>query len=577
LQIIDEPAAELAARLTAAAAAATGVPAEQIDPAVRPTRSAEHGDVQANLAMALAKRTGVPAREVAEQIVEHAEFDGLVERAEIAGSGPAQAFINLRYDTRLLDAAAAERADDPRGGVPVAATPERVIVDYSSPNVAKAMHVGHLRSTVIGDCLARVLAAVGHEVIRQNHLGDWGTQFGMLTEHLIETGQSVDGADIHRLVGLYQAAKHRFDTEPDFQRRARERVVGLQSGDERTHALWQQLISITQQHIDELYARLDITLTAADVRGESFYNERLGPAVDDLAAAGVTSVDQGALVVRDDRYQAPMIVRKSDGGFGYSATDLAAVRFRTRDLDADRLVYVTDSRQAQHFAQVFDAARRAGWLDHARAEHVPFGTVVGPDGKPFKTRSGQTVSLEGLLDEAEQRAFGIVTARAPELPEAERRQIARSVAVAAIKYADLSSGRTRDYTFDVDRMVSFSGDTGPYLQYAHRRCGAVLKKAERHGAHAGAVHIAQPAERQLALKLMQFPAAVSAVADTLEPHRLCGCLHELAAAYSAFYETCPVIQAPAAERASRLTLCRAVETTLRNGLELIGVRTIPRM
>jgi arginyl-tRNA synthetase len=450
-------------------------------------------------------------------------------------------------------------AGDDRLGVAPAAEPRTVVIDYSAPNVAKEMHVGHLRSTVIGDAAARVLSWQGHRVLRVNHLGDWGTPFGMLLEHLVESG----GSEITDLTAFYQAARARFDADPDFRTRARLRVVALQGGDPASRELWRRLVAQSEAYFLDVYQRLGVTLTAGDFVGESFYSGMLADVVAELDAKGLLRVSDGALCAFPagftgrDGGPLPLIVRKSDGGFGYAATDLAALRHRVRDLGASWLLYVVGSPQRIHFRMVYAVARAAGWLpDGVTAEHVGFGSILGPDGKAFKSRSGEPVRLAGLLDEAERRAGS------------------RSVGVAALKYADLSGDRLSDYVFDWDRMLALTGDTGPYLQYAHARIRSILRKAPH---VPGGVRIAEPAERALGLELLAFPPVVEQVAGSLEFHRLAAQLYRVATAFSAFYERCPVLTAPPDVRAGRLALCGLTARVLRQGLGLLGIDTPERM
>jgi arginyl-tRNA synthetase len=444
------------------------------------------------------------------------------------------------------------------------------------------MHVGHLRSTVIGDAIAHTLAFLGHRVIRQNHLGDWGTQFGMLIEQLLEAGEPA-GADLD---DLYRAAQARFERDPAFAARARERVVALQAGDPTSLALWRRLVQQSTERFAAVYARLGAALTTADIRPESFYNPLLPDIVAELEAKGLARPSEGALCVfldgftRPDGTPLPLMVRKSDGGYLYATTDLAALRYRVEVLRAERLIYVTDARQAQHFAMVFAAARRAGWLPpHVRAEHVPFGTVLGEDGRPFRTRSGDTVRLADLLDEAERRAAALVAEKNPALDAAARARVARAVGIGAIKYADLASDRVKDYVFSWERMLAMEGNTAPYLQYAYARIRSIFRKAAgMPPPPAGPLVLGEPAERALVLKLLQLGGVVRAVGETLEPHRLCAYLYDVATAFSTFYERCPVLQAPdSARRASRLWLCELTARTLACGLGLLGIEVLERM
>jgi len=566
----------------AAIAAAFGPEFADADPLIRLSANPEFGDYQANAAMGLAKRLHRPPREVAQAIVSGLELSDIAEKPGIAGPG----FINIRLSASFLNRAARELASDPRLGIPAAESPETVVVDYSCPNVAKEMHVGHLRTTIIGDAIARILAFLGHRVIRQNHLGDWGTQFGMLIEHIADLGWKDGSAySIGDLNELYRASKVKFDADPAFADRARRRVVALQSGDGPTVSLWKLLIGESKKHFDVVYAVLGVLLDDGDYRGESFYNPMLAPTVEELLNSGIAVISEGAACVFPPGFTGPeggptpLIVRKSDGGFGYDATDLAALRYRIRELHATRLIYVTDARQSRHFAMVFKGAEMAGWLaGGARAEHVPFGTVLGGDGKPFKTRSGDTVKLSDLLSEAEKRAFDIVSGKSPDTPEAERRALARAVGIGAVKYADLSNDRIKDYVFDWDRMLSFDGNTAPYLQNAYVRIRSIFRKAEAQGVKPSEADCRTTEERNLALALLQFGGIVESVARTLEPHRLCGYLYDLASQFHSFYEKCPVLAAEdAAVRGSRLALCGQVAAVIAKGLELLGISVVEKM
>jgi arginyl-tRNA synthetase len=432
------------------------------------------------------------------------------------------------------------------------------VLDYSGPNVAKEMHVGNLRSTIIGDALARILEWQGHEVVRVNHLGDWGTQFGMLIEYLVETGEGT-GHSLDDLTRLYRDARVRFDSDADFQRRARLRVVALQSGDQLSREVWRRLVTQSEEAFMAAYHRMDVTLRPDDFVGESFYQDQLPSVLDELEAKGLLVESEGALCAFPPGFAGrageplPLLVRKSDGGFGYAATDLAAVRYRVRELKADRLLYVVGAPQSTHFAMVFAVARMAGWLTPGvAAEHVEFGSILGSDGKMLRTRAGESVKLSGLLDEADARASS------------------HAVGMAAIKYADLSSDRRSDYVFDWDRMLATTGNTGPYLQYAHARIRSMFERAGADAAP-GPVVLGEPAERALALALLGFEPAVRAAGDRREPHRLATCLHDLAAAFSVFYEKCPVLRAEGATRASRLTLADRTARTLEEGLTLLGI------
>jgi arginyl-tRNA synthetase len=498
----------------------------------------------------------------------------------VAGPG----FVNLTVADDALRRQVGTRLADTRLGV---GEPERgitTVIDYSAPNVAKPMHVGHLRSTVIGDALARVLSHLGGTVVAQNHIGDWGTQFGMLIQHLHEHPDTGNHG-IDQLVERYRAANAAFDTDPEFAERSRQRVVALQSGDPETLAVWQDLVAGSTRYFAEVYEHLDVRLTPQDVVGESFYQPYLSGLIDDLRTAGLARDSDGAVVVFPpghvgrDGAPLPLIVRKRDGGFGYAATDLAALRHRVGTLAADRVLYVVGAPQAQHLRMVFDTATAAGWLpDHVTVAHIPFGSVLGTDGRPLKTRSGHTPGLSDLVGEAVARACAVVADRHPDLPARALAERARQVGVGAVKYADLSTSRGRDYTFDPDRMVSLTGDTGTYLQYAHARVRSILRRAgdEPDAPMAGDGPL-QPAERQLALRLDAFGDVVAEVAATYEPHRLCGYLFALAQAYTTFYETCPVLAAEPDHRGVRLALCRLTGETLRTGLDLLGIAAPERL
>jgi len=498
----------------------------------------------------------------------------MADDPEIAGPG----FLNFVLRREWLEQRVAEQSGDDRLGVARAEEPKRIALDYSSPNVAKEMHVGHLRTSVIGDAIARLLRFVGHEVLPHNHLGDWGTPFGMLIEyHLAEPD-----ADRGELNVFYQAARQKFDADEDFANRSRERVVKLQSGDPETLAFWQELIDESTRHFNAVYAQLGITLTDADIYGESFYNPYLGKVVDELEADGLTELSDGAVCVFPDGFlnrdgdRLPLIVRKRDGGYGYAATDLATVRYWTTERGATDLLYVVGSPQAQHFAMVFAVCRAAGWLDGVHAEHIGFGSVLGADGKVMRTRAGESVKLADLLDEAVAQAAEIVAERS-ELSAEEQRQVARAVGVGAVKYADLSGDRERDYVFDWNRMLAKEGNTSVYLQYAHARIESILAKAGAPADDAPIV-LAEPAERALALTLLRFSEAVHAATSAYAPHKLCTYLYDTAVTFSRFYEQCPVLNAETPElRASRVQLATLTSRTLVQGLALLGIEAPRRL
>ena len=553
----------LHARLGAAFAAVAGAP---VDPVLR---RSQHADFQADGALGLARRLGKPPREVAAAVLAADPLDDLCAATAVAGPG----FVNLTLRADVLSTMVAEMAADDRLDV-AAVEPETVVVDYSAPNAAKEMHVGHLRSTIIGDAIVRLLEWLGHRVIRQNHLGDWGTPFGMLIEHLVDTGAAADSS-VGELSDFYRAARRKFDADEEFRERSRRRVVALQSGDPRTRELWQVLIDRSVAYVGEIYARLGVTLTPADLAGESTYHEQLASVADELERRGLLRDSDGAQCVfpagftNRDGEPLPLIVRKADGGYGYDTTDLAALRHRVTDLRATRLLYVVGSPQQQHFRMIFAAGREAGWLtDGVRVEHVAHGSVLGTDGKMLRTRAGETVKLTDLLDEAVARAAEQVRERHAD------ESVAPAVGIGAVKYADLATDRLRDYTFDYDRMLAFDGNTGPYLQYAHARIRSIFRRAE---AEPGDVVIAEPAERELALVLLGLPTVVAEVATSLEPHRLCAYLYGLAGAFTAFYERCPVLRAEPEVRASRLALCALTARVLALGLGLLGIAAPERM
>ena len=569
-------------QLRQATRAALGEAYADTDPLVRPA-DPQFGDYQANLALSLAKATRRKPRDIAQAIADQlTQAGGLVQRVEVAGPG----FVNITLTDAAVLQAAGRMWDDARLGVSAPEAADKVVVDYGSPNLAKEMHIGHLRSTIIGDAIARVLRFAGHDIILQNHIGDWGTQFGMLLEHLIDTGwnQSQDHS-LSDLNQLYREAKARFDTETAFADRARQRVVKLQAGDADSLTFWHQLIAESCAHMNEVFERLGVLLTDRDLRGESFFNSRLRAVVDDLRAAGLLVESDGAQVVFCDGFSSksgepvPLIVQKSDGGYGYAATDLAAARFRIQELGATRLVYVVDSRQADHFGMLFWTLRKSGWAPASvELHHVAFGTILGEDRKPFKSRSGDTVKLAEVLDEAVVRARATLETKGRELGDAELTHIAKAVGVGAVKYADLSSDRIKDYVFDYERMLSMEGNTAPYLQYAYVRVQSILRRAGDSTFRAESLAITDPVERQLMLQLLRLPRVIEQVAQSLEPHRLCTYLYEVASQVHQFHERCPVLKAPdTATRQSRLALSDLAARTLRLGLELLGVTVVDRM
>jgi arginyl-tRNA synthetase len=558
----------LVERFAAAFRAVAGVAA---DPKVR---RSSHADYQVDGALALARQLGQDPLDLANAVVARVELGDLISSAEVSGPG----YINVRLTTSTVEHRLAVVNADERLGVPVVEVPETVLVDYSHPNVAKQMHAGHLRSTVIGDAVARLLTWLGHDVRRANHIGDWGTPFGMLIEHLVDIGEAEAAHElsIGDLGGFYQAARSKFDADVAFAGRARRRVVALQSGDEATLRLWRRLVDESETYFLAVYDRLGVTLTTVDFRGESAYNDMLPSVVAELDRLGLLTESNGAACVFPagfagrDGTPMPLIVRKSDGGYGYGATDLAAIRYRTQVLTATRLLYVVGAPQSQHLSMVFQVAREAGWLvPPTAATHVAFGQVLGSDGRKLASRAGDSVKLAELLDEAVARAAVIVRVKNPRL--AKHDEIARAVGIGAVKYADPSSDRNRDYAFDWDRMLATTGDTAAYLQYANARVRSILDKAATEPDRSAAIALDHPAERTLALELLAFPEVISEVGRTLLFHLLTGYLQRLAGAFTTFFDCCPVLKAQPPTRASRLALCDLTGRTITRGLDLLGI------
>jgi arginyl-tRNA synthetase len=613
--------AELERRVTAALAAA-GAP-DGSPAIVGQAARAEFGDYQANGVMPAAKAIGIDPRQLAEKVVAQlgpggaGDLSDLTEPPTIAGPG----FINIRLKAdwlarqlgriQLDESLGVERADEKNR--------QTVVVDYSGPNLAKEMHVGHLRSTIIGDALARTLDFLGHTVIRQNHIGDWGTPFGMLTAFL-DRGQPPNRDNAAEKTGeiagfsfetigvfpeitdmevCYREAKQLYDTDPAFAAKAREYVVKLQSGDRRIRGIWNYILDQSMEHVEQVYRTLGVLLTRDDVRGEGFYShvpiqqqngkvlreDWLPKVITDLRSIGLIKESQGAQCVFLEEFKdkdgevLPLIVQKTDEGYLYATTDLAAIRYRVNQLKADRILYVTDSRQALHFRHVFAVARAAKFApESVSLEHVAFGMMLGADGKPFRTREGGTVKLMALLDEAEQRAFALVSEKNPELDESRRHEIAHVVGIGAVKYADLSQNRISDYVFSWDKLLSLEGNTAPYMQYAYARVRSIFRKGQVEGQSPQAeILIRELDEKALALRLVQFPETVAFVAAECLPNVLCAYLYELAGAFMGFYENCPVLQAEPELRASRLSLCELTARTIRTGLDLLGIQTIEQM
>ncbi|MGL4476027.1 MAG: arginine--tRNA ligase [Shewanella sp.] len=547
------------------------------------TKDKSHGDLATNLAMMLTKATGKNPRELAQLLIDNLPASSYVSKVEIAGPGFINFFID---DSALAKQLQAALADDHLG----ITLPERqtIVVDYSSPNLAKEMHVGHLRSTIIGDACARALEFLGHKVIRQNHVGDWGTQFGMLLAYMEELrAQHGEHAELELsdLEGFYRAAKLRFDESEDFATRARNLVVELQSGDEYCHKLWLQFNDISLNHCFDIYQRLGVSMTRADVKGESTYNDDLPVIVSDLAAEGLLSESNGAKVVFQEEFRTkegeplPVIIQKADGGYLYATSDLASIRYRANVLKADRVLYFVDLRQALHFQQVFSLAKKAGFApESVSLEHLGFGTMNGEDGRPFKTRSGGVVKLVDLLIEANTRALELVRSKNPDMDAETLENIARVVGISSVKYADLSKNRASDYIFSFEQMLSFEGNTAPYLLYAFTRVAGIFKRAENIDLSNASIELTHDKEKELGNKLAQFGEVLNRMVAKGQPHALCAYLYELAGNFSSFYEACPVLAAESeAQMKSRLLLAKLTAKTLKQGLDLLGIETLERM
>ncbi|SES94520.1 arginine--tRNA ligase [Thalassotalea agarivorans] len=566
-----------------AAMVAAGLP-EDTNPAVSISTKPQFGDYQANGVMGAAKKLKTNPRELATKVLGHLELDGIAEKIELAGPG----FINIHLSNQWIGEQLSSTAKDPHLGVSQRETAQTVVVDYSAPNLAKEMHVGHLRSTIIGDAVVRALEFKGDKVIRQNHMGDWGTQFGMLLAHLSDklAANEVAETALADLEHFYREAKVRFDEEEGFADRAREYVVKLQGGDEQCMTLWQQFIDISIKHSEEIYEKLNVTLKREDIYGESAYNDDLPKVIDELMAKNIAVEDQGAKVVfiqemaNKNGEPSVFIVQKSGGGYLYATTDLSACRYRSGELDADRIVIFTDARQSLHFQQVEIVARKAGFLpDNVVYQHCPFGMMMGDDGKPFKTRTGGTIKLAELLEEAVVRAKALIKEKNPDYSEEKLTEIAEKVGIGAVKFADLSKNRTSDYIFNWKTMLSFEGDTAPYLQYAYSRIQSIFTKAGVSASDLGDISIEAPQEKALAMKLMQLEDTIDAMLTDCTPNLLCSYLYELASQYMSFYEACPILKDGIEEhvKRSRLALCAAVSRTLKQGLDILGIDVMERM
>lgn len=575
---------DLLSSKTQAAMVALGLPTDT-NTAVTISTKVEFGDYQINGAMAAAKLLKTNPRALAEQLVQKLDLAEMAEKVEIAGPG----FINISLRKDWLAAQLADAAQNPRLTLGANPKPQTVVVDYSAPNLAKEMHVGHLRSTIIGDALVRCLEFWGDKVIRQNHMGDWGTQFGMLIAHLedkLAAGVDLEQVALADLEDFYREAKKRFDDEAGFADKSRDYVVKLQSGDAHCQKLWQLFIDTSIKHSEEVYQKLNVTLGHEHIKPESAYNPMLQPIVDELKAKGLAVEDQGALVVflqelaDKEGNPSPFIVQKTGGGFLYATTDLAACKYRSFELNADRIVIFTDARQALHFKQVELVARKAGLLkDHVAYDHCPFGTMMGEDGKPFKTRTGGTVKLAELLEEAVVRAQAVVEQKSSDLSAEEMAEVARKVGIGAVKFADLSKNRTSDYMFSWDAMLSFEGATAPYLQYAYTRISAILRRAAIDEAFTAPLQLLEEQEKQLAVKLLRLEETLQAVMKEAVPNLLCNYLYELASQFMSFYEACPILKEGIEPelKNSRLMLSILVARTLKQGLDLLGIEVMERM
>ena len=556
---------------------------EQCEALVRQSGKVQFGDYQANGIMPAAKKLGLNPREFAQNVLDKADLQDIAEKTEIAGPG----FINIFLKNTWLAENINRAVQDPKLGVH---NPEKqtVVVDYSSPNVAKEMHVGHLRSTIIGDAVVRTLEFLGNHVIRANHVGDWGTQFGMLIAYLEKMeNEHATEMELSDLEAFYRAAKKHYDEDPVFAEKARNYVVKLQSGDEYCRTMWQKLVKITMQQNQHNYDRLNVTLTDKDVMGESLYNPMLPGIVEDLKKQGLAVEDDGALVVYLDEFKNkdgdPMgvIVQKKDGGFLYTTTDIAAAKYRYETLKANRALVFSDTRQSQHMQQAWLITRKAGYVpDSFQLEHKNFGMMLGKDGKPFKTRSGDTVKLADLLDEAIERAGVLISQKSTALSEQEKADVIEAVGIGSVKYADLSKNRTTDYVFDWDNMLSFEGNTAPYMQYAYTRIRSIFNRSQiaLNEVEQAQLSITNEKERALAIKLLQFEEAVQVVGKEGTPHVLCAYLYELAGVFSSFYEHCPILNNDDQQvKLSRLKLALLTERTLKQGLDLLGIKTVEKM
>ena len=578
---------QILAEKVSSAMVAAGLP-KDTNPAISLSNRPQFGDYQANGVMGAAKKLKTNPRELATKVLEALDLEGIADKVELAGPG----FINIHLSQSWLAEQLNSVADDNFIGVSQRSETSEdksktVVVDYSAPNLAKEMHVGHLRSTIIGDAVVRALEFRGDKVIRQNHMGDWGTQFGMLIAHLSDKLASNEVAEtaLADLENFYREAKVRFDEEEGFADRARADVVKLQSGDEQCAKLWQQFIDISISHSEEIYEKLNVSLKRSDIMGESAYNPDLSTVIDELMAKEIAVEDQGAKVVfidemaNKDGEPSVFIVQKSGGGYLYATTDLSACRYRSGKLAADRIIIFTDARQALHFKQVEIVARKAEFLpEHVGYDHCPFGMMMGDDGKPFKTRTGGTIKLAELLDEAVTRASDLIKEKNPDISDDDLANISKKVGIGAVKFADLSKNRTSDYIFNWKTMLSFEGATAPYLQYAYSRIQSIFRKANVEQAQAN-IAIVEPQEKALALKLLQLEDVIDAVISECTPNLLCNYLYELASLYMSFYEACPILKEGISDevKSSRLALCDLIAKTLKQGLDILGIEVMDRM
>jgi arginyl-tRNA synthetase len=573
-----DAASELAVRVARAVEEALDLEISDEQALVRPAGGSRDWDYQSNVAMGLAKRARLESRKVATKVTECLQVEDISDPPTLAGPG----FINFRLRTQWIEDRLAEQFADERLGAPTSRRPGIAVIDYSAPNVAKEMHVGHLRSTIIGDALARLLCFCGHEIVPQNHLGDWGTPFGMLIEHMLDEGWSEvteSTYSIGDLNAFYKHARERFDSDPEFRDRSRRRVVVLQAGDEPTHRIWKSLVAESERHFDEVYRLLGVLLDHSHLAPESSYSDRLAEVVDELTRLGLTEESEGATCVfvpgitgrRGEPL--PLILRKQDRGYTYDTTDLAAIRSRVRDLHPAKLLYVVGAPQRTHLALVFAVAREAGWItDEMEVRHVAFGSVLGEDGKMLRTRAGTPVRLVDLLRDAIARADALLEQRG-ELDRQRREKLAQAIGIGAVKYADLATDRVRDYVFSFDRMLSLEGNTSVYLQYANARARSVLARGADMGTAPGSsFRLTERPERELALQLLRLPSALAETLADLRPHKLCNYLFGTAVSFSAFYETCPVLAVSDDDlRATRLALCELTSRVLTIGLELLGI------